>query len=79
MMLFQIGGVPGSRDDGRMARRKHPAMLDPLNCASNCDIGLADTARPPAGLEHLYSSHMHTHHTTAEVEALEVSVSPMSP
>ena len=33
----------------------------------------ADTARPPAGLEHLYHKHMHSYHSPDDVDAMEVT------
>lgn len=38
----------------------------------SCNVPIADTARPPIGLEHLYSQHMHRHHAPEEIAAMEV-------
>ena len=69
---------PSSHAEGPVASIERTPGCAPswhvTKCAPFLSAWLAssDTARPPTGLEHLYGSHMHTHHTAAEVEALEV-------
>ena len=54
---------------GRVARRERTlfrlcSIHQDVQRFVECEVASADTARPPAGLEHLYGSHMHTQHTS---------------